>query len=185
MNAVLDRIVERFKELDEDARERYRGILTAFRNLYGFLAQIIPYQDSQLEKLYALVRNLLTKLLCEDEGDRFELDDEVTLKYFRLRQIGEGAIDLGDGEADPLKGPTDVGTARTKDDAVELSSYFERVLEELFIERMDGNENIFKRVMGDKAFRGAAHEHIARQVWERVDGRDLAPAVNTPYIHRI
>lgn len=66
MNAVLDRIVERFKELDEDARERYRGILTAFRNLYGFLAQIIPYQDSQLEKLYALVRNLLTKLLCEE-----------------------------------------------------------------------------------------------------------------------
>lgn len=174
MNAVLDRIVERFKELDEDARERYRGILTAFRNLYGFLAQIIPYQDSQLEKLYALVRNLLTKLLCEDEGDRFELDDEVTLKYFRLRQIGEGAIDLGDGEADPLKGPTDVGTARTKDDAVELSSYFERVLEELFIERMDGNEDIFKRVMGDKAFRGAAHEHIARQVWERVRERHEA-----------
>ena len=222
MNAVLDRIVERFKKLNEDDREQHRGILTAFRNLYGFLAQIIPYQDSELEKLYALVRNLLTKLPCEDEGDRFELDDEVTLKYFRLRQIGEGSIDLGDGEADPLKGPIDVGTARTKDDAVELSSlveqlnerfgtdfteadqlffdqvtstaehtdkvaeaarantfenfssYFERVLEELFIERMDGNEDIFKRVMDDKAFRGAAHEHIARQVWERVRERHEA-----------
>ena len=52
-----------------------------------------------------------------------------------------------------------------------FSSYFERVLEELFIERMDGNEDIFKRVMGDKAFRGAAHEHIARQVWKRVRER--------------
>lgn len=215
MNAILDRMVERFKELDEDAREQYRGILTAFRNLYGFLSQVIPYQDSDLEKLYSLVRNLLTKL-PQDEEDRFELDDEVTLKYFRLRQIGDGSIDLSDGEAEPLKGPTDVGTARTKDEEVELSSlveklnerfgtdfteadqlffdqvtstaenkervaeaamantfenfssYFERVLEELFIERMDGNEDIFNRVMSDTSFRGAAHEHIARQVWERI-----------------
>jgi type I restriction enzyme R subunit len=219
MNAMLDQIVERFKELVEDEREQYRGILTAFRNLYAFLAQIIPYQDSDLEKLYALVRNLLTKLPSDEETSRFELDDEVTLKYFRLRQIGEGSIGLGEGEVPPLKGPTDVGTARTKDEEVELSSlveklnerfgtdfteadqlffdqvtstaeskdkvaeaamansfenfssYFERVLEELFIERMDGNEEIFNRVMSDRAFRGAAHEHIARQVWERVRQR--------------
>lgn len=222
MNAVLDRMVERFKELDEDEREQYRGVLTAFRNLYGFLSQVIPYQDSDLEKLYSLVRNLLTKL-PQDEEDRFELDDEVTLKYFRLRQIGDGSIDLSDGEAEPLKGPTDVGTARTKDEEVELSSlveklnerfgtdfteadqlffdqvtstaenkdrvaeaamantfenfssYFERVLEELFIERMDGNEDIFNRVMSDTSFRGAAHEHIARQVWERIRKKHNQP----------
>jgi type I restriction enzyme R subunit len=226
MNAILDRMVERFKQLDEDDREQYRGILTAFRNLYAFLAQVIPYQDSELEKLYALVRNLLTKLPREDDADRFELDDEVTLKYFRLRQIGEGSIDLGTGEAEPLKGPTDVGTARMKDEEVELSSlvdklnerfgtdfteadqlffdqvsttaesrdriteaalansfenfssYFERVLEELFIERMEGNEEIFNRVMSDKAFRGAAHDHIARQVWERIRERHDQSAVD-------
>ena len=216
MNAVLDRIVERFKELEESDREQYRGVLTAFRNLYAFLSQVIPYQDSELEKLCTLVRNLLTKLPRDDSGEHFHLDDEVTLKYFRMRQIGEGSIDLSKGEAEPLKGPTDMGTARVKDEEVELSSlveklnerfgtdfteadqlffdqvnsiaenkekiteaalantfenfssYFERVLEELFIERMDGNEDIFNRVMSDTTFRGMAHDHIARQVWERI-----------------
>ena len=216
MNAVLDRIVERFKELEESDREQYRGVLTAFRNLYAFLSQVIPYQDSELEKLCTLVRNLLTKLPRDDSGEHFHLDDEVTLKYFRMRQIGEGSIDLSKGEAEPLKGPTDVGTAQVKDEEVELSSlveklnerfgtdfteadqlffdqvssiaenkekiteaalantfenfssYFERVLEELFIERMDGNEDIFNHVMSDTTFRGMAHDHIARQVWERI-----------------
>ena len=218
MNAVLDRIVERFGELEEDARRQYEGSLTAFRNLYGFLAQIIPYQDSELEKLYALVRNLLTKL-PRDDGARVELDDEVALRYFRLRQIGAGSIGLAEGEADPLKGPTDVGTARIKDEEIELSSlidklnerfgtdfteadqlffdqvasaaenkdkvaeaamansfenfsaYFEKELENIFIERMDGNEDIFGRVMNDKEFRDEAHNHIARQVWERANKR--------------
>ena len=222
MNGIMDRSIERFKELREEEREQYRGLLTAFRNLYAFLSQVIPYQDSELEKLYALIRNLLTKLPPDSEGDRFILDDEVALKYFRLQQISDGSINLGFGEPEPLKGPTDVGTARTKDEEVELSSlvdklnerfgtnfteadqlffdqvsstainndrvvdaalantlenfssYFERVLEELFIERMEGNEEIFARVMGDKHFRGAAHNHIAQQVWNRVRERQEA-----------
>ena len=57
-----------------------------------------------------------------------------------------------------------------------FSSYFERVLEELFIERMEGNEEIFARVMSDKNFRGAAHDHIARKVWERIREKRAAEA---------
>jgi type I restriction enzyme R subunit len=62
MNAVLDRCVARFKERDEEAQEAFRGVLTAFRNLYGFLSQILPYFDEELERLYAFVRNLGPKL---------------------------------------------------------------------------------------------------------------------------
>jgi type I restriction enzyme R subunit len=62
MNACLDPAVGRFGKLDETAREEFRGALTAFRNLYGFLSQVIPFQDSDLEKLYAFVRFLIGKL---------------------------------------------------------------------------------------------------------------------------
>lgn len=37
------------------------------------------------------------------------------------------------------------------------TSYLERTLDELFIDRMEGNEEIFSRVMTDKDFRSAAH----------------------------
>jgi type I restriction enzyme R subunit len=218
MNAVLDRSVERFKELDEPVQEEFRGQLTAFCNLYSFLSQIMPYFDDGLEQLYAFLRNLAPKLPRPGDGTKFTLDDDVALKFFRLQQVSEGTIDLTDGEADPLKGPTDVGTAREKDIDVALSTlvdtlnekfgtdfteadqlffdqvrataennekvveaaqannlsnfsaYFGRILDDLFIQRMEGNDEIFNRVMSDKQFRTAAQDHLAREVYERIRG---------------
>ena len=222
MNAVLDRCVARFEEREEVVQEEFRGLLTAFRNLYGFLSQILPYFDAELERLYAFVRNLGVKLPPPGDGAKFTLDDDVALKFFRLQQVNEGTIDLSPGEPDPLKGPTDVGTGRENDIDVALSTlvgqlnerfgtdfteadqfffdqvratavrdekvveaakanneanfsaYFGRVLDELFIQRMEGNDEIFNRVMSDKGFRSAAQEHLAREVYERIRNDDLA-----------
>jgi type I restriction enzyme R subunit len=49
-----------------------------------------------------------------------------------------------------------------------FSAYLERVLDELFIDRMKNNEEIFSRVMTDKGFRNAAHEHLAEEIFKRV-----------------
>ena len=216
MNAVLDAVVQRFQDREEDEQEEFRGQLAAYRNLYAFLSQIIPYQDTDLERLYAFVRNLLVKLPPPGDGLVFVLDDEVALRFFRLQQMSEGSIDLLRGEADPLKGPTDVGTARAKDEEVTLSSlidrlnerfgtdfteadqlffdqirasaenneniaeaaransfkdfasFLDRMLDDLFIARMEGNEKIFSRVMTDAEFRSAAHEHLAEEIFRRV-----------------
>lgn len=214
MNAVLDAVVQRFRDHEEAEKEEFRGQLTAYRNLYAFLSQVIPYRDSELEKLYAFVRNLIAKL--PRPGQAFTLDDEVALRFFRLQQMTEGSIYLGQGETVPLKGPTDVGTGLVRDKAVALStlieklnerfgtnftpadelffdqirasaeedekiveaakanslanfsSYLERILDELFIDRMEGNEEIFSRVMTDKEFRSAAREHLAEAIYRRV-----------------
>jgi len=219
MNAVLDEVVDRFKKRDEKARDEFCGLLTAFRNLYAFLSQIIPYQDSDLEKTYTFVRNLIAKLPPADDGGPFVLEDEVSLRYYRLQQITDGTIDLKQGETYPLKGPTDVGTSAVADAPVALSSlveklnerfgtdfaeadqlffdqirvsaeaseaikeaaqannlsdftaYLERVLDELFIERMEGNEEIFARVMTDRQFRAAASEHLAFEIFDGVRTR--------------
>ena len=216
MNAVLDAVVHRFRGRVEEEREEFRGQLKAYRNLYAFLSQIIPYQDSDLERLYAFVRNLLSKLPPPGDGQAFVLDDEVALRFFRLQQMTEGSIDLSDGEAEPLKGPTDLGTAQVRDEDVALSSlidrlnerfgtdfteadqlffdqirasaendesiaeaarannlmdfaaYLDRRLDELFIGRMEGNEEIFARVMRDTKFRSTAHEHLAWEIFQRV-----------------
>jgi len=53
-----------------------------------------------------------------------------------------------------------------------FSSYLERMLDELFIDRMEGNEEIFSRVMTDKDFRSAAHEHLANEIFRRVRERE-------------
>jgi type I restriction enzyme R subunit len=216
MNAVLDRCVDRFKGLEEPDQEEFLGQLGAFRSLYSFLSQVMPYYDEGLEQTYAFVRNLSAKLPLPGDGKKFTLDDDVALKYFRLQQMSEGSIDLSTGEAGPLKGPSDVGTAARKDTEVALSSlveslnerfgtafteadqlffdqvrataehdekiveaaqannlanfsaYFGRVLDDLFIQRMEGNDEIFNRVMSDPSFRRAAQEHLAKDVYERL-----------------
>lgn len=219
MNAVLDKVCQQFVEANEPEQEEFRGQLTAYRNLYAFLSQIIPYQDSELEKLYAFVRNLINKMPPPGDGKAFSLDDEVALRFFRLQQLKEGSIDLDYGEADPLKGPTDVGTGGMSEEGVALStlvsklnerfgtdfkeadqlffdqirasaegnekiveaatannfanfsSYLERTIDELFIDRMEGNEEIFARIMTDKEFRSAAQDHLSLEIFRRIRDR--------------
>jgi len=215
LNALLDLAVERFKELAEEDGTLFKSQLISFRNLYSFLSQVIPYQDSDHEKLYTYARFLLTKLPVDKDTRRVQIDDEVELKYYRLQKISEGSIDLKAGEAEPLKGPTDVGTGRP-DEEVQLSTlvdklnerfgtefkpadqlFFEQVretaianeqlrqagiansienfepvfnrqLENLFLERMEGNEEIFVRLMNDEAFRNVAASHLMRAVYNQI-----------------
>jgi hypothetical protein len=105
MNAILDPAVDRFRSLmdtDEDGAELWRKKLTTFRNLYAFLSQVIPYQDSDLEKLYTYLRHLASKLPRRRTGPQYAFDDDVRLEYFRLQKISEGSISLNEGKADPL-----------------------------------------------------------------------------------
>ena len=51
-----------------------------------------------------------------------------------------------------------------------FSSYLDRILDELFIDRMEGNEEIFARVMTDKDFRATAHDHLAQEIFRRARG---------------
>lgn len=215
LNGLLDVVIERFKKLEEEDQNLFKGQLVSFRNLYGFVSQIIPYQDSDLEKLYTYARFLLTKLPYAVDARKVQVDDEVELKYYRLQKISEGAIDLRVGEPEPLYGPTDVGTGQADED-VQLSTLvgklnerfgteftpadqlffdqvretavaneqlrqavmansienfepvFNRQLENLFIERMEGNEEIFVRLMNDEAFRNVAASHLMRAVYQQI-----------------
>ncbi|WP_339038098.1 type I restriction endonuclease [Bradyrhizobium symbiodeficiens] len=219
LNGILDQAVIRFGQLNDADKEAFKSKLVSFRNLYAFLAQIIPYQDSDLEKLYTYARFLLLKLPRRAEGPGYELEDEVALRFYRLQKISEGGIDLEEGEAEPLKGPTEVGTRGAEDKSVVLSKLvdklnerfgtefkqadqlffdqiaeaavdnetlqtaakvnsldnfkpvFDRLLEGLFIDRMDGNEEIFDKIMNDPVFRGLASEQLMREVYERLRGR--------------
>lgn len=220
LNGILDKAVARFERLEDKEKDELKGMLVSFRNLYAFLSQIIPYQDSDLEKLYTYARFLLLKLPRRPDGPGYELEDEVALRFYRLQRISEGSIDLEGGEAEPLKGPTEVGTRRGEHKEILLSSLvdklndrfgtdfkqadqlffdqvaesavenetlktaaqantldnfkhvFNRMLEGLFVDRMEGNEEIFGKVMNDPTFRKIASEHLMREVYERLRSKD-------------
>jgi len=165
LNAWLDVAVQRFKErsASEDGTqecEEFRGRLIAFRNLYAFLSQVIPYGDSDLEKLYAYVRFLLPKLPRKDSGPQYHFDDEVSLKYYRLQKISDGGIPLQPDQPEPLDGPTEVGTAVVSDEKVELSTLIEMVNERFGTSFTEADELFFSQIreeaVADEALQQAA-----------------------------
>jgi type I restriction enzyme R subunit len=212
MSGILDHAVDRFKERGEEDREELKTLLVNFRNMYGFLSQVIPYQDSDLEQLYTYLRFLITKLPKREGGPGYQLEDEVELQYYRLQKISEGQIDLNTGDGKPLKGPSDVGTGQEdpkiklselidilnerfgtdftqadqlffdqiQEEAVESEALkkaaaanskddfryvFEKAFEGLVIDRMEGNEEIFGKLMADGEFRKLALEHMLHKVY--------------------
>ncbi len=127
MNAILDKAIERFKELPEDEQADCKGLCVNFRNMYGFLSQVIPYQDSDLEQWYSYLRFLLNKLPRNESGPAYKLDDDVELEYYRLQKISEGQIDLKSGDSDRIGGPDEVGTGRSEEEYVPLSELVEQL----------------------------------------------------------
>lgn len=219
MNAALDPAVSRFtvrqKDNEEEA-ELWRGKVQAFLNLYGFLSQVIPYQDSDLERLYVFLRHLASKLPRRKSGPAYQFDDDVRLDYYRLQKISEGSISLQDGEARRLDGPTEVGSGLVRPQPVPLSQLidvvnerfgtdfnqadqlffdqiveaamtddglrqaaavnpgdkfelvFKNLLERLFVERMDQNEEIFVRFMNDAPFQKVVTGWMASEAYRRL-----------------
>lgn len=219
MNAALDPAVSRFTVLhhdNEEEAETWRSKLGAFCNLYSFLSQVIPYQDSDLEKLYVFFRHLSSKLPRRSSGPAYQFDDEVRLEYYRLQKISEGSISLREGDASSLDGPTEVGSGLPRHEAVPLSQLidvlnerfgtdfnqadqlffdqivetamatdslkqaavvnpgdkfalvFKQMVDALFMERMDQNEDIFVRYMNDKVFQKEVTKWMATEAYRKL-----------------
>lgn len=168
MNVILDQAVARFQDLqerEEEEAELWRGKTQAFRNLYAFLSQVIPYQDSDLEKLYTYLRHLVLKLPKRKSGPGYQFDEEVELDYYRLQKISEGSISLSDGVAKPLDGPREVGTGMVRDEDVPLSSLIDIINERFGSELTEADQLFFDQLAEaavlDDALRRAAEANPA------------------------
>ena len=151
INACIDPAVARFQELEEEDREEFRGTAVAFRNLYSFLSQVIPFQDSDLEKRYAYIRFLLTKLPRDQQGPAYNFDDDVTLKYYRLEKMSQGALQLQPGVDLPVSGPTSVGTGAPQGPEIELSRLIDMLNERFGTEFKPGDQLFFESIREDAA----------------------------------
>ena len=115
MNAALDPAVSRFatrREEDEEAAEDWRGKVQAFLNLYGFLSQVIPYQDSDLERLYVFLRHLAAKLPRRRSGPAYRFDDEVQPRVLPATEVERG-LHLARGGRGAIARRSDGGRDRT------------------------------------------------------------------------
>jgi len=222
MNFILDLPVVKFREFienDAEQAELWKGKVMAFKNLYAFLSQIIPYQDSDLEKLFVFLRHLTAKLPKRDSGPDYNFDDSIRLEYYRLQKISEGSISLSVDKQFSLDGPVDVATGKHTEELLPFSGIvdiinkrfgtefnqadqyffdqivasaiedediieaaqsnsedkftlmFKSIMQQLFIERIDQNEDIFARFMGEKDFNKAVTDLLAKKAFNQIKAK--------------
>ena len=99
LHALLDPALERFKALPEEEQDEFRSALQRFVNAYRFLAQIVSFADTNLERDYLYCRALQSLLPGTGSG-RLDLGTELQLTHLRLEQTREGSATLQDTDGE-------------------------------------------------------------------------------------
>lgn len=138
LSSILDKAAARFSaigtdggsdelnELKAEQQNLFKSQLKSYLNLYQFVSQIMDYSDDLHEQRYVYLRALQSKLPFDANRHKVDLSKDVVLHYYKLQKRSEGGISLGEGEAAPLKGATDVGTGQA-DATDELSKMVQEI----------------------------------------------------------
>ena len=162
--SVLAPSVERFGSIAAEEQHEFRGQLADYVRLYAFLAQVLTFADTELEKLYAFSRHLRRRL----PADRVELPREVQqnidMESYRIQETGSGRISL-ERKAGLLEPSGSKGVYSESPEEIEVLS---RIIAEL-------NERFGLNL-------GPEHRVTLGQMMERLDadpGLDASARVNT------
>jgi type I restriction enzyme, R subunit len=178
---------QRFEELmagDPDTAEEFRGALSDYVRLYGFLAQVVPYVDKDLERLYLFGRFLLNRL-PRREDPAVDIG-QVDLTHLRIDRTGEHDIGLADEGEVSLPGPSGGAGAQAEPEIVSLSeliaafndkyglglSETDQIWVEQQLKAAAEDESLrIKAMVNDEAnFGEAFDDHLQKAVIRRHDG---------------
>ncbi|MEV6902365.1 DEAD/DEAH box helicase family protein [Amycolatopsis sp. NPDC051372] len=114
---------DRFVQLnadDPETAEEFRSALRDYVRKYGFLSQVVPYTDAELERLYVYGRHLLNRLpRREDPGVDL---GQVDLTHLRITKTGDYDVSLEPEGAQVLPGfSSSGGSSADEPDRVSLS----------------------------------------------------------------
>lgn len=123
LHLVLDVAANVFKtNLNEKAQEDFRVKCKSYVRLYVFLAQIVPFTNPYLERLYIFLNHLQNKIVRDEDEDLAKgILDNIDMDSYRLQKEGEFRIKLQKG--DELKAmPTEMRGVITEPEMEYLSN---------------------------------------------------------------
>ncbi|WP_026378172.1 type I restriction endonuclease subunit R [Aestuariimicrobium kwangyangense] len=130
--AAVTPAVGRFSLLEEDDdRDEFRAKLNHFCRAYGFVAQVMPWADPDLEELFLYGRVLLAELPAGGDDPVPQLSRSVQLTHLRLAVTSEGTIGLSAAD-EPGKAFTGEGKGRQAEPVVDKLSALIAAMNERF-----------------------------------------------------
>jgi type I restriction enzyme R subunit len=186
LQPILNRVVEKWKEIQNpEQRDEFKSLIQSYIRLYGYISQIITFEDIELEKLFIFLK-YVNKKLPKGEQTKVDISDSIDLDSLRIQKIGEFRLSLIDksGELEPPS--SESGVSRV-DEPLDLLSEIIRKMNEIYgVEITEENrldlQNVHRRVMEDESLRkvmtGDNSETNKKRKFEEVLGQIILSYVN-------
>ncbi|MBN2560395.1 MAG: type I restriction endonuclease subunit R [Phycisphaerae bacterium] len=186
--ALLDPVVERFRQVSEDEQKSFRSYLTDYVRLYSFLSQIIPFSDPELEKLYVFARLLRRKLPVPPNDLPREILEQVDMRSLRIEHQGTEGIRLGD-ERKPLESQKPKDKCQKTPEDVDALSEIIRQLNERFGTDFTEEDKVFiehleVKLDGNRALEASVRVNTpenARLTFDHVVSDQLQDMIDTNF----
>ncbi len=89
LHSILDQVVDNFNQIEEEeVRENFRSKIQSWARMYGYLSQIITFNDIELEKTFVFLKYLNRKLPRRD-AEQLDFSDIIDLDSLRIQLTHE------------------------------------------------------------------------------------------------
>jgi len=96
LQPVLNRVVEKWNEISDPAQKNeLKSLIQSYVRLYGYISQIITFEDIELEKLFIFLK-YVNKKLPKGDSAFVDISGSVELSSLRIQKIGEYRLGLED-----------------------------------------------------------------------------------------
>lgn len=92
--ANLEPAVGRFAALDDEKADEFRRTLEHFCRAYAFVAQVMPWADTDWERLFLYGKLLLLELPPNENSPMPQISKSVQLTHLRIAVTSDSAIEL-------------------------------------------------------------------------------------------
>lgn len=119
----------------------FKGDMGAFNRLYAFLSQIFDYGNTDIEKRFIFYKRLIPLLDFGRERETVDLS-KVVLTHHTLRDKGQQALNLKDGETPKLPPMTDTGSGSVQEKERALLAEIIQKVNGLFEGELSDNDQL-------------------------------------------
>lgn len=155
LNAMLDQSIQRFGKLLKDEQDDFRAKAKEYVRKYSFIAQILTFDDTRLEKLYIFTKFLVKKLPVTTERLPLEVLESVDMESYKIVKTGSTKIALEDkeGEIEPMGS----GKRSIDEDEKDFLSHIIKDVNDKFGTEFTADDRV---VISDMAWRLAGNESL-------------------------
>lgn len=142
LHAALVPVVDRYQDASREEQFDFRTKLKDFSRLYGFVSQLLPIPDGELEKFYEFSRHLIRKLPAARDRLPLEVQQNIELNSYRIQQTHRGKIPLERGVRE-TPATYSVGTGKPSTEKIEPLSKILQDINQRFGTEFSENERVF------------------------------------------